>query len=356
LDASQSLKSLGAVNQFAIAGSFDMATATDLATDALSALGLKSADADVNLKNLTRVTDVLVSANTLANATTEQFSTALTTQAGPAMKAYNIQLEEGVAVLAAYADQGIKGHMAGSMFSRMLRLMTKGFIENRKQWQALGVNIFDANGELQPLSQTVNELTAAMENMSTEQKKITLEMLGFKARSEQAILPLLGLGNAIADYEKKLNSAGGTTARVAKENMSSFSAQMKIFWNQIKRVAILIGKTLAPELVKITTWFNANQEVITRWAIRISLQVVRVFQMFKAFAVYMKTDFTGAFELGLDLTVILVKTYAKIWIQVISDALDQIIKLIQQKFGKITTTITSLSPVGFAANIIKMDR
>ena len=60
------------------------------------------------MAQMSRVSDVLVRANTLANATVQQFSTALTSKAGAALKSFNKDVEEGVAVLAAMADQGIK--------------------------------------------------------------------------------------------------------------------------------------------------------------------------------------------------------------------------------------------------------
>jgi len=251
LDAEQSMASLGAVEKFAVAGAFDMATATDLATDAQSALGLTVKNAQQNLINMTRVTDVLTGANTLANATTQQFSLALTSQAGPAMKAYGIQLEEGVAVLAAYADQGIKAQNAGNMFSRMLRLMTKGFIDNRAEWERFNINIFDAVGNLKPLHMIIGDLTRAMANMSTEQKIITLQMLGFQARSQQAILPLLGLQNRIKGYNEALLKMGGITKRIAEEQMKSFSSQMKILKNHIVAAGIGIGDMLAPSILRL---------------------------------------------------------------------------------------------------------
>ena len=89
LDAEQSISALPQVAKFAQAGMFDMATATDLATDAQSALGLTVKDAEQNLGNLTRVTDVLVKANQLANASVQQFSEALTTNSGAALKVVN---------------------------------------------------------------------------------------------------------------------------------------------------------------------------------------------------------------------------------------------------------------------------
>ena len=108
LNAEQSVAALPQVAKFAQAGMFDMATATDLATDAQSALGLTVAGAQQNLENLTRVTDVLVKANTLANASVQQFSEALTSKAGSALKVVNKDIEEGVAVLAVFADAGVE--------------------------------------------------------------------------------------------------------------------------------------------------------------------------------------------------------------------------------------------------------
>jgi len=251
LDAQQSMAALGAVEAFAVAGAFDMATATDLATDAQSALGLTVKDAQQNLVNMTRVTDALIGANTLANASTKQFALSLTSQAGPAMKAYGIELEEGLAVLAAYADQGIKAQNSGNLFSRMLRLMTKGFLDNEKVWKRFKIDIFEASGKLKPMATIVGDLSNALGEMSTKQKISTLAMLGFQARSQQAILPLLGLQDRIAGYNEALLKMKGITEEVYQKQLKSFSSQMKILWNNIKNAGIVIGKILAPTLLSL---------------------------------------------------------------------------------------------------------
>ena len=130
LDAEQSVAALPQVTKFAQAGMFDMATATDLATDAQSALGLTVKDAQQNLENLTRVTDVLVKANQLANASVQQFSEALTTKSGAALKVVNKDIEEGVAVLAAFADRGVKGAEAGDKLNQVLRDIPRATAKN----------------------------------------------------------------------------------------------------------------------------------------------------------------------------------------------------------------------------------
>ena len=54
LDAKRSMEALPAVQSFATAGAFDMALATDLLTDAQTAMGLSSKDGAKNLMNLKR--------------------------------------------------------------------------------------------------------------------------------------------------------------------------------------------------------------------------------------------------------------------------------------------------------------
>ena len=263
LSAEQSIAALPIVQSFATAGAFDMARATDLVTDAQSALGLSSKDTAEAMKNMTRVSDVLVKANTLANATVEQFSIALTSKAGASLKAFNKDIEEGVAVLAAFADQGVKAELAGNQLDRIIRLLSKTSMDNAEAHKELGFSVFDSTGKMRNLGDVVANLENILRGMSDETKVATLDILGFEARVQQAILPLLGTSDAIKRYEKELRDAGGTTSTVADKQLKSLTSQMKMLWNTIKVAAIGIGEVLSPavewvtEKVKLATeWFN----------------------------------------------------------------------------------------------------
>lgn len=276
-DAQQSIAALPAVTSFATAGMFDMATATDLLTDAQSALGLTVDDSTENMENMGRVSDVLVKANTLANASVEQFSTALTSKAGTAMKSYNIDLEEGVAVLAAYADQGIKAQNAGNMFDRMLRLTIKSINGNEEAWKQWGIETTDAQGNLLPLADVLQGINEKTQDLGSVQKAAALDMLGFEARSQQAILPLLGLDENIRKYEEDLKNAGGITKEVSENQLKSFASQMKIVWNNVKLAGVEIGEVLAPyvrmlgeQIKRFTKWIqNLNKEQVV-WLVTLS--------------------------------------------------------------------------------------
>lgn len=221
LDAEQSIAALPAVAQFARAGMFDLALATDLATDAQSALGLASNDAQVNLINMTRVTDVLVKANTLANATVLEFSEALTREAGAALKTFRIDVEEGVAVLAAFADQGVKGQLAGTSLSRVLRLMTTAAEDNAEAYEELNVAVFDTQGNIRNMADIVGDLERALLPLSDITRIAALNQLGFQARVQAVINPLLGTSEAIREYEAELRKAAGTTKEISDKQMLS---------------------------------------------------------------------------------------------------------------------------------------
>lgn len=272
--AEQSMALLPKVSAFATAGSFSLSLATDLLTDAQSALGLSSKNVAEDTMSLVRVSDVLVRANTLANASVQQFSTALTSKAGAALKAYDKDVEEGVAVLAALADQGVKAELAGNALDRVIRLATKGALDNADAHAALGFEVFDASGKMRNMADIIGNLETVLEGLSDKERAAALDALGFEARVQSVILPLLGTSKAIRKYEKELRKAGGTTKEVADKQMKSFSNQMKVFKNQLTVVAIEIGETLAPMLMKMTEfvkdgikWWKALSPAVKKFAV-----------------------------------------------------------------------------------------
>jgi len=242
LDAEQSINALPQVAKFAQAGMFDMATATDLATDAQSALGLTVQDAQQNMQNLTRVTDVLVKANTLANASVQQFSEALTTKAGAALKVVNKDIEEGVAVLAVFADRGVKGAEAGDKLNQVLRDIPRATAKNSEEFAKLGLQMFDAEGNMKNVADIIEELDAVLGPMSDELKASTLDQLGLNRGVADAVKILSGTTDQIREYEEALRDAGGTTEEVANKQLDTLQAELDILSNKWNILLTDIGK------------------------------------------------------------------------------------------------------------------
>lgn len=249
LTAENAINALPAVAQFAQAGMFDLSTATSLLSDAQSALGLRSADAQENLKQLTRVSDVLVEANNMANASTQEFSEALTNKAAASMKNLGIEIEEGVAVLAVFADQGIKGSEAGTMFNATMRGLTQGVQKNREAFERLNIEVYDQEGNLNALADIYADMENALAGMSTEQQRATLASLGLTEETLNGTLALLGNSEQLRIYEDRLKSAGGTTEEVANKQLQTLSEQFGLLKDQMVDVGIGIGESLEPALL-----------------------------------------------------------------------------------------------------------
>ncbi|KKK65924.1 hypothetical protein LCGC14_2969250, partial [marine sediment metagenome] len=85
--------------------------------------------------------------------------------------------------------------------------------------------------------------------MSDETRTAALETIGFTAKVQGILLPLLGTSEAIRKYEAALRDAGGITREVADKQLESFKSQLKLVWNQLVLGAEAAGKTMAPAVL-----------------------------------------------------------------------------------------------------------
>ena len=249
LDAKRSMDALPSVSRYAQAGMFDLATATDLATDAQSALGMTVDDPIKNLENLTRVTDSLVKANTLANASVQQFSEALTNKAGAAAKMVGKDIEETLAVLAAFAKQGTKGQEGGTAFNIVFRDLQTKAIENADAFRRLGVSVYDSAGEMRHTADIVRDLEIALSGLSDKASKTKLLELGFTDKSVAYTQMLLGNSAQIREWDEQLRQAGGATGAVADKQRTQLSKG----WHEFKAMT---GEVATEAFTPINNWLG----------------------------------------------------------------------------------------------------
>jgi hypothetical protein len=103
-------------------------------------------------------------------------------------------------------------------------------------------------------------------------------MLGFKARSQQAIFPLLGMTEKTKDFMNALEDMGGMTEEVAAYRLQSFNHQFKIAKNHMTAAALSMKSSLVPILEKLNEtlkatgeWFEnlskAQKDSIIKWGL-----------------------------------------------------------------------------------------
>lgn len=226
MNVQQSIAALPQVVAFSKAGMFDLETATSLAVDAQTALGLRSTDTATNLQNLARVTDVLTDAANVSNGSIEQFSESLTNKAAASGKAFGQDVEQIVSVLAGFADTGLKGRRAGEAYTIMLRELTS---QAGKLNSVLDIKVFDKAGNLNAIPDILQQIEQRFSTMTVAQKVATLAQLGFSDEGRKMVLQLLGESSAIRKYEDDLRHAGGTTQEVAEKQMQSIRSRIGQF-------------------------------------------------------------------------------------------------------------------------------
>lgn len=297
MSAAESMKALGTIEQFAVAGAFDiteagmsagsgmmvMGKATEYLIGVQTALGLRTRDATKDMLSMVHIGDVLTKANIIAQGRVEEFALALTNKGAAALRTVNKSIEEGVAVLAAYAAQNVKGAAAGEKLNIVLRDLQRASLRNASEWKRMNLSVFDTNGNMRHIADIIADLEKKFGGMSDAEKQATFMMLGFQDRSVAAIKQLIGMSGAIRLYEDQLKNADGTMQRVADVRLQSFASQMMMLRNQITRVSIGIGKTLVPVWMKLNSivqkavfaWEGMN-EVYRKWIVFTALAAAAV--------------------------------------------------------------------------------
>jgi TP901 family phage tail tape measure protein len=256
LDAVEALKSLPTVAAFAQAGLFDLDKATVLLAQSQAALGMRSKDVEVNLLNMTRVSNALVQANILSQGTVEEFAEALTHKSAAALRLVGKDMEEGLAVLMAYHDAGVRATHAGEMMYIMLRDLQRASFANREMFQKFGVEVFNSQGAITNVGEMIGQLEKALMDLSPEGRRAALTLMGFQERSRAAVEMLIGFSGKIQRYESILRGAGDVTQKVADKQLSSFDSKIKMATHALNQFVIVVGEQILPKVIAFLTWLT----------------------------------------------------------------------------------------------------
>jgi TP901 family phage tail tape measure protein len=254
LKAEASIAALPSVAAFAQAGVFDLGEAVSLLTDALSALGMKSKDPQQNLANMIYLSDLLVKSNTLADANVRQFATALAGPFAGQLRAMQIPLTEGIALLNLMAERGQKGEEASTAAMVFLRDMPRAIGKNRAAFERYGITLTDVNRNLLSLPEIIQNTTKRLGKMSHVARAVAKDKLGM-TRSLAVVIDKLNEGShELRDFEKKLKAAGGTTKEVADKQMTPFQEGWAAFSATFTKVGSELMEWLGPKLGRAMSW------------------------------------------------------------------------------------------------------
>lgn len=161
-DAETSMKMLPNVLNLAAAGGIELAAASDMVTDAQSALGL-------SLDETSELVDKMAAASSKSNTSVQQLGDAILTVGGTAKNLAGGTTELSTA-LGILADNGTKGAEGGTALRNIILSLSAPTDKAAAQLEALGVQAFDVEGNLRPLNETFGDLNGALSSLTQEQQ------------------------------------------------------------------------------------------------------------------------------------------------------------------------------------------
>jgi TP901 family phage tail tape measure protein len=239
-DSEQAMAALPNVLNLAAAGSIDLARASDMVTDAQSALGLSFDDLD-------GFVDKLAKTSSKTNTSVEQLGDAILTVGGTA-KILSGGTTELNTVLGLLANNGIKGAEGGTALRNILLSLSSPTNEAAEELDRLGVSVFDAEGNMRPLIDIMGDFNAALGDMTTEERTQAIATI-FNARDLKSVNALLDTNvddwNAIADA---IDNAQGAASAMAETQLDNLAGDTTLFESALEGLQIQIFHGIEPAL------------------------------------------------------------------------------------------------------------
>lgn len=162
-DAEKSMEMLPTVLDLAAAGDIELARASDMVTDAASALGLTT-------EETAEMVDKMAQASSKSNTSVAQLGDAILTVGGTAKNLTGGTTELATA-LGIMADSSIKGAEGGTHLRNILLALNPTTKDAIEAFEELGINAYDAEGNLRPLNDTFSELSVRLQDYTDQEKQ-----------------------------------------------------------------------------------------------------------------------------------------------------------------------------------------
>jgi len=239
-DANTSASALGGVLDLAAASNMDLAQASDMVTDYMSAFNMEA-------ENSAYFADVLAYAQANANTTVEGLGEAFKNSAAN-MNAAGQDIETTTSFLAMMANQGLKGSEAGTALSAVMRDMTAKMKDGSIAIGETSVQVMDAEGNYRDLTDILADVEAATNGMGDAEKATALQST-FTADSIKGLNLMLnaGVGEA-AKFEEELRKSDGTAQEMAATMNDNLNGDLTALDSKLEGVQLAIYEKFEPAL------------------------------------------------------------------------------------------------------------
>ena len=247
-DAEKSTKALPGVLNLAAASGMDLAKASDMVTDYLSAFGIEADKAAY-------LSDILAYAQANSNTSAEQLGDAYKNCAAN-LHAAGQDVETVTSLLEAMANQGTKGGEAGTALAAIMRDITQKMDRGAIKIGKTTVAVQDASGNFRDLTDILKDVEKATDGLGSAEKAAALSAT-FTSDSTKGLNQIFTEGvDTITGYEEALRGSLGTASEQADVMLDNLNGQLTLLKSAVEGAAISIGETLTPMISKLVKWIQ----------------------------------------------------------------------------------------------------
>lgn len=253
--AEEAISMLPHVLNLAAAGAVELGESADAVTDIMKMFG-------TTMDEVHDITDSLATAAGSSSATVNDLIQGFN-NVGPVAASMGLSVNETAAALAVFAENGIKGAEAGTQLRSMLLNMTRDTAKTRGAWESLGTSMYDASGAVRPLQDVIEDINAAMDGMSDEQRnQIARDLAGnYGIIGFNALLAADGI-----DAMQESMWSAASAQDVAQARMNTLSGSFKSLMGSLETLAITFGSLGEGPLTDLIKWATDAINAFNMWA------------------------------------------------------------------------------------------
>lgn len=225
------LNGIEGIMNLAAASGEDLATTSDIVTDALTAFGMTAGDA-------THFADVLATASSNANTNVGMMGETFKYVA-PVAGALGYTAEDTAVAIGLMANAGIKSSQAGTSLRSMMSRLTKPTKEVQVAMDALGVSLTNSDGTMKTLNRVMLDLREGFAGLSeAEAAQMASSLAG-----QEAMSGLLAIVNASDEDFNKL-SRSVSYASIDIDGITEAVKKSGVEWEKYSDQAFAAGNFL----------------------------------------------------------------------------------------------------------------
>ena len=264
------LSGIEGVMNLAAASGEDLATTSDIVTDALTAFGLSAQDSG-------HFADILAAASSNANTNVSMMGETFK-YCAPIAGALGFSAEDTAEAIGLMANAGIKGSQAGTALRTIMNNLSGDVKICGSSIGEVTVATTNADGSMRDLSDILADCRTAFSGLSESEKAAAAESLVGK-NAMSGFLALMNAGEAdINKLSSAIDNCDGCAADMAATMNDNLAGQLTILKSQLQELAISFGEMLMPAIrtivgwiQKLVDWLNSMDEGTRKVIITVAL-------------------------------------------------------------------------------------